>query len=229
MIRQMRKWEPLLLFLVIFFPGYVAQTSAAVDPSLFNSLEFNFFYLISAGPQLLLILYLILQDPRVPPLRYGLEAFRASTILKALGGTGIILLALLPVYLLNALLLSAGILPEFESLNWQFSNYRLLPLVFLTCLCTGYLEEAYFRAYLLTKGEEWGLGRTTLLITVNILFASGHLYQGILGFLVTFLIGLILSQFFFKKRNLHFIAWSHGYYNFLVLMLTAVTARAGTF
>ena len=223
MIRQLRKWEPLLLFLAVFFPGYISQAAERVSPSLFNSPGFNLLYLSLAGSQLVLIIYLILLDPKIPHPSYGLRPFRRTIPLKALGGVGLIALILLPVYQVNALLISQGLIPQSEIIPWEFSNYPLLPLVFLTCLTTGYLEEGYFRSYLLTKGEQGGIGRPTLVISTNILFALGHLYQGIWGFLVTFLIGLVLSWLFLKKRNLHLIAWSHGYYNFLVLALAALT------
>ena len=174
-----------------------------------------------------MIIYLIFQDSRISHRRYGLCVFRATIPLKALGGVGVILLALLPFYLIIGLLVFTGVIPPWDAADLKFSNYPILPLVFLTCICTGYLEESFFRAYLLTKGEGWGIGRTTLIVLSNTLFALGHLYQGMAGFFLTFLIGLALSWLFLRTRNLHFIAWSHGYYNFLVLLFNSLVASVG--
>ena len=220
MLKLLRRAEPLLLFLLIFFPGYLMQSPQTVDPALFNRFSFNFFYILTAGPQILLILYLMMRTPGIPGKRFGLLRFQPSFPLHALGGAAQILLVLIPLYLAYAVLESYGMIPELPGMEWSFTNKRMIPLVFVTCLVTGYLEESYFRSYLITWGEEKGIRRFGLVAGVNILFAAGHLYQGFLGFLATFFIGILLSLQFLKTRNLHIIAWSHGYYNFTVLMMT---------
>jgi len=219
MLKLFRRGEPLLLFLLVFFPGYFMQSSQNVDPALFNSLSFNLFYILTAVPQLSLILYLMMRSPDIPGKKFGLVRFKPNYPLKALAGTAGILLVLVPLYIIHALLVSHGVIVEWPGMTWSFTNKAMIPAVFITCLTTGYLEESYFRSYLLTWGQKRGIGRAGLILGINALFAAGHLYQGPLGFLATFLIGVLLTLQFLKNRNLHLIAWSHGYYNFTVLMV----------
>lgn len=220
MLKLIRRGEPLLLFLLIFFPGYLMQSPRTVDPALFNSLSFNIFYILTAGPQLILVVYLMMRTPDIPGRKFGLVRFKRIYPLKALAGTARILLVLVPLYIIYAVLVSRGIIPELPGMTWSFTNKAMIPVVLFTCLVTGYLEESYFRSYLITWGEKRGIGKAGLILGINTLFAAGHLYQGLLGFLATFLIGILLTLQFLKNRNLHLISWSHGYYNFIVLMST---------
>jgi hypothetical protein len=222
MLKLIRRGEPLLLFLLLFFPGYLMQSPGAVDPVLFNSFSFNILYILTAGPQLILVLYLMMRTPDISGKKFGLVRFKRIYPLKAMVGTARILLVLIPLYIIYAILVSRGIIPELPGMTWSFTNKTMIPVVFVTCLVTGYLEESFFRSYLITWGEKRGIGKTGLVAGINVLFAAGHVYQGPLGFLATFLIGILLSFQFLRHRNLHLIAWSHGYYNFIVLMGTLI-------
>ena len=218
--RNLRQYEPLLLFSLVFLPGYLSQTLSAVNGDLFNDAFLMVFYLFTAVPQTLLILYLICRDGFLPPEVYGLVAPDGKTLLRTLPALGGIFPVLIPVYLLNLLLYLAGVSVPWETVEWQFRNPALIPLVLLVCLATGYLEESYFRVYLTTRMDFAGVPRSRSLLLVNLLFASGHLYQGLPGFAGTLVIGLYLTRLFYSRRNIHLIAITHGLYNFTVLLLS---------
>ena len=73
---------------------------------------------------------------------------------------------------------------------------------------------------LTTRMDFAGVPRNRSFLLVNLLFASGHLYQGLPGFAGTLVIGLYLTRLFYSRRNIHLIAITHGLYNFTVLMLS---------
>jgi membrane protease YdiL (CAAX protease family) len=89
----------------------------------------------------------------------------------------------------------------------------------ISCLSTGYLEESYFRFYLLSKREEMGLGPHRAVLVSTLLFSFCHVYEGPWGFLNAALSGVVLSVIFLRFRSLHGIAVAHALYNILVYIL----------
>ena len=98
-------------------------------------------------------------------------------------------------------------------------NIRGWIVIFLSCFGTGYLEESYFRYYLLKK-LEFQLPFPALRIAFStILFAVCHFYEGPWGIINAVLAGVLLSILFIRYRSLHSIAWAHGAYNMLVYIM----------
>ncbi len=88
----------------------------------------------------------------------------------------------------------------------------------ISCLVTGYLEESYFRGYLLSKLEELGVsGPRTILVSV-VLFALCHLYEGPWGLVNAAAAGTALSLLFLRRRTVHAAAWAHAAYNAFVYL-----------
>ncbi|MDR2535804.1 MAG: CPBP family intramembrane metalloprotease [Treponema sp.] len=88
-----------------------------------------------------------------------------------------------------------------------------------SCLGTGYLEESYFRLYLLRRLKQAGLTQGKSIFFATLLFSWCHLYEGPWGVLNAVLAGLGLSLVLVKQRTFHGIAWSHGGYNAFVYAL----------
>jgi membrane protease YdiL (CAAX protease family) len=113
-------------------------------------------------------------------------------------------------------------------------------LMILSCFTTGYLEETYFRHYLLSRfweqkiypplpeaPETRGLRARELhqipflsavpgiLISVT-LFSLCHIYEGSWGVVNAALAGLLLSPIYFHYGALHGLAWAHGLYNVFI-------------
>jgi membrane protease YdiL (CAAX protease family) len=80
-------------------------------------------------------------------------------------------------------------------------------------LSSAYVEESYFRFYLLTRLEETEPGPLKRVFVSVFLFSLCHIYEGIPGILNAVLAGTFLSFLFLKYRSLHGLAWAHGAYN----------------
>jgi membrane protease YdiL (CAAX protease family) len=90
------------------------------------------------------------------------------------------------------------------------------------CMGSGYLEESYFRLYLLSRFAAGGLGPWKSLFLSTLLFALCHVYEGPWGVLNAAAAGTVLSLIFRKRRALHGAAWAHGLYNTAVYVTAAL-------
>ncbi|MBN2050498.1 MAG: CPBP family intramembrane metalloprotease [Spirochaetales bacterium] len=214
-----RFWlEPLLLFSILYLPGYLTQTPD-YNRDLFDSVSFNLLYGIITLPQILFVIYLIYRREPGAFKEYGILPFRFRDTLSSTGILLCIYALMVPFFLILQLFLSPGEQALLQP-GWQISRPALLPLILATCLLTGYSEELFFRAYLLTTLEKAGLPHSLSIFTSVLLFGLGHIYQGFLSFIGTSFIGIILTFFFIKQKNLHTIGIAHGLYNFSVLLLS---------
>jgi membrane protease YdiL (CAAX protease family) len=94
-------------------------------------------------------------------------------------------------------------------------------ILVISCFGTGYLEESYFRFYLLGMLERTGLGVKRRVFISVMLFSFCHIYEGPGGAINALLAGLLLGVVFIRERSLHGIAWAHGAYNLLAYLLGA--------
>jgi membrane protease YdiL (CAAX protease family) len=77
-----------------------------------------------------------------------------------------------------------------------------LPALMLMMTFVAIWEEVVFRGFLLTRLRAL-VGRWWLAIFIGaILFSFGHIYQGLLGMFVTFILGLILGALFVWRKSL---------------------------
>lgn len=213
------KKEPIILFMVFFLPGFLSQ-SQVIDGTVFNSVWFNMIYLITVLPQILLVLYLIEKKPDEKIHLYGLGKIKHKDLLFSLLYFFGIMIIVLGTGLISFLLSSLGNVPDTEIPLWKFDNINIFPLIFITCMATGYSEELFFRSYLISEFHSPD-NKKFVIMGTSLIFALGHVYQGLTGFLGTFAIGIFLASIFIKKRNIHTIAIAHGLYNFTVLMISA--------
>lgn len=216
--------EPFLLFSVLFLPGFISQGVQEIAPDMFESLFFNIFYIITAVPQLLLILYIISIKPERSLADFDIGKISKIDVPRSLLALIGIYLCIIPIGLITMLLE-----PEIDNQlvygsGWSFSDYRLLPIVFISCMATGYLEEIFFRAYLFKSLQKTGAGLIPSAIAVNVLFGSGHIYEGYYAFAATAAIGFFLTWLFVKTKSIHTISIGHGLYNFSVLLIAMTGA-----
>ncbi len=216
------KKEPIILFMIFFLPGFISQTKV-MDGSVFNSPWFNLMYLITVIPQIMLVLYLIGKKKPSQKYLYGLDKINTkdirNSLIYLLGIFVLVMLTGMLSYLVTSLISGSMYSISDKLPLWKFDNRILTPLIFLTCMATGYSEELFFRSYLLTEFNV--PGKEKYIITgISLIFGLGHIYQGLGGFFGTFAIGIFLSVIFVKNRRLHSIAIAHGLYNFTVLMLS---------
>ena len=212
--------EIFLTFAVFFLPGMIAGTRP--EGKEFNDPAFLVRSLLFSLPQIGLLIYLLrnfgnrnLRDYCITPsslrlLRRGFLAFLG--ILPILLG-----FLLLAHYLPQDIIASS--LPNFR---WRFTNYSLFPLVSIVCIVAAYREELYFRAYLITEFQKLGGSFLSSSTVAVLLFALGHLYQGMGGFIVALVLGVYLTIVFRLTRSVHTSALAHGLYNILVLLASGL-------
>lgn len=222
-------WEALLLFLVFFFPGYLYQ-SAQFDFQVMFAPAFHISNLVFTLPQILLLLYILRLRTGRSLEKYGVHPFKFSllpaALLSFLGVLAITTMLSLTAQLLGS---TAGVeltnpaLPNVSGSRIDYSILLDLPYIpvciLVTSLLTGYFEELYFRVYLLTEFADSPVGAAGIVGISSLLFAIGHLYQGIIGFFGTFLLGTFLAYRYLRRRSWHEISIAHGLYNFFMIML----------
>jgi len=211
--------EALLVFAALYLPGYFGaqpESPGAYMPQ----------YLLVSVPQILLLVYILWLDPDVSLSEFG---FRRPRRREWLGGAALfaVLCALLmAIRFLSPLLGEDARDAASRGYRWRLPDPALLPLAVLFSVAAGYKEEVFYRAYLLTRFRSPILPVWTVAVAGSLLFAWGHVYQGITAVVFAFLQGLLFCAGFLKIRNVHVLAAAHGLYNFLALLLTLLASPA---
>ena len=206
---------PIILFCAFFLPGYIYQ--GAGNPALETAdVDILVQSLIIGVPQIALLFYIILTRRYTDPAEAGIVGVRPTDGLRLIAVlVGITVLAI-PVALISRAIDATSYLGSFDISISPLSGILLA----LLCLVTGYREELFFRSYLLTELEPFG--RAAAVTVSTLLFALGHLYQGVPACIGTGLLGVFLSAVFLRTRNIHVIALAHGLYNIGTLFLVQI-------
>ena len=205
-----RLTESLLLFGALFLPGYLAQ-GAGFDPSLLYQVSYNLSYLVSTLPQIMLLVYLAAR--RGEPERYGLTGLRPADVPLVLIATVLLLAVAVPIGLVSSNALGPGAAGEPAS-----PDLLTTLLVAVTAVATGYREECFYRSMLYEALRSQGASASIAVSLASLLFAAGHVYQGVWAFVGSALMAVILHGVFLRRRNIHIVGLAHGLYNFLILM-----------
>ncbi|GHT91449.1 hypothetical protein FACS1894140_2120 [Spirochaetia bacterium] len=193
--------EPLILYVILFLPGAM-KTEPPPELVAFSTAAELRRILIFNVPSLALIWYLLLR--KVPRFRLK-DLYSALFALPALLLTGFSI----------ALVSSRFELPAGLNIEAPPNITGWIVMIF-SCLSTGYLEESYFRYYLLGKLEAFGLSPLIAILAGALLFSFCHIYEGPWGVLNAFLAGIMLSLIFVRFRSIHGLALTHGLYNIFV-------------
>jgi membrane protease YdiL (CAAX protease family) len=221
--------ELALVFAGFYLPGLLWPDASSREASSDLGLYMARF-LVIATPQVLLLGYLIrVRGSQTPGVsvwaEFGISRPRAADLAWALA------LLVGAFLLLAAAALILGLLPDevrrrlAGGYRWHLQDARLLPLAAAFSLLTGYREELFFRAYLLTRLRQSGLPAAAAVAASGLLFASGHAYQGLAGLAVALALGLYFAVAFTRLGNLHRVAWAHALYNLTVLAATLLGDR----
>jgi membrane protease YdiL (CAAX protease family) len=193
--------EPLILFGVLFLPGIGFVSPGLLAFSVNRELSRILVYNI---PSFALIWYILgltrgirLSKPGIRDLKTALIAFPGLLAIGFCSSLGSLLF--------KDLFLPLSIESPRTFLQWV--------VMVLSVLTTGYVEESYFRFYLLTRLEETVPGPGKRVFVSVFLFSLCHIYEGIPGVLNAVLAGAFLSFLFLKCRSFHGLAWAHGAYN----------------
>jgi membrane protease YdiL (CAAX protease family) len=208
--------EAIILYIVLFMSGSIAQftgTAAGADSfSAAKEIVKILFYFI---PSLALIWYLLIKAWKlefwiVRPGKKDLTAF----------------LITFPVLLFTGFVISfiSSTISESSGQTSLYSpgNFFEWAVLCFSCIFSAYLEESYFRFYLLSRKEELNLSSTSALFLSVSLFSICHIYEGPWGFLNAVLSGTFLAFIFLRYNSLHGIAIAHALYNISVYIINAL-------
>jgi len=210
--------EAFILYIVIFFSQSLLREAAipgSVEIASFSIPILLFTLIIYSLPSLVLIWFLLYRRkiPEYRPAKPGKNDLLSGIIT------------------LPALLLTGFTISMISAITGTVSSEPIItspssPAGWITlsvyCLFSAYLEESYFRFYLLSKKDEFRLSAPFALILSALLFGICHIYEGFFGFLNALLCGLLLGSIFLKYRTLHGIAIAHAAYNITAFVLYAV-------
>jgi membrane protease YdiL (CAAX protease family) len=207
--------ETLILYILLFFRGLAALFTGAEIKATDFSVTADIVNIITYSvPSLILIWYLVIKTKKTDIwiVKPGKKDFISFFItLPCLLFTGLIV-SFIGSYIdgtSSQAFQSPSTTPE-----WVFLS--------VTCLLTAYLEESYFRYYLLSKRDELNLNAVSALTFSVILFSICHIYEGPWGFLNSIISGTILGFIFLRYSSLHGIAFAHAAYNILIYVINAL-------
>ena len=203
--------EPFIIYWVLFFRIPVGNASG-------EALEFAWTaetgrILMYTLPSLALVWYLLLRGKSLRELGIKLpqkkDFFIASLAFSALTLIGV------TISLVSAQFGEAAALRQFL----RPQTVAAWAVLAVSCISNAYLEESFFRFYLLSMKEEMGLGPHRAVLFSTLLFSICHIYEGPWGFLNAALSGVVLAYIFLHFRSLHGIAIAHALYNILAYVL----------
>ncbi|MCL2443171.1 MAG: CPBP family intramembrane metalloprotease [Treponema sp.] len=205
--------EAISLYILLFLSGSITQISGtAADFSAAAGIIKILLYIV---PSLALILYLALktQKPENGILKPGKKDLLSGLItFPCLVITGFIM-AFLPSFFNKTAIQITLVVPS-SVMGWV--------ILCLVSVLSAYLEESYFRFYILSKRKEFNLSKTSALTLSVLLFSICHIYMGPWGFFNAVISGTFLGFMFLRYNSLHGIAIAHGLYNIAVYVIYAL-------
>jgi uncharacterized protein len=116
----------------------------------------------------------------------------------------------------------ARLLPDFGALIPTTLRERLIFV--LVALSAGLCEEVVFRAWLLDVLHQIGLAGLTLVIVAAVVFGLAHIYQGVLGIVVTGGLGLVFCGLYFASGTLWLPIVIHAIIDLRIAVMPSLTA-----
>jgi membrane protease YdiL (CAAX protease family) len=205
--------EALILYVVLFFSGSAGSAPAAGADSFSISWGLTSIFIYSI-PSLALIWYLMLRVKKakdwdiLPGKKDLIPGLLTFSCLLIIGFTT----AFVSSYIGGTAAQVSFHLPS-SALGWV--------VLCASCFSSAYLEESYFRFYLLARRDELHLSAPSALAVSVALFSICHIYEGPWGFLNSVLSGALLAFVFLRYRSLHGIAVAHSLYNISVYVINS--------
>ncbi|PRR00278.1 CPBP family intramembrane metalloprotease [Borreliella burgdorferi] len=219
----------LLDLFLVYAIVYLASPFVNVNSEFWNVDENHFYFWISRSFLIIFIIYFFkltssYDDFRVeffiPKFKFIFLWDSVLIFIKT------ILIAMIVIFLIAFLL--EYLLPEsvlvyyFQNnagFNWKISSKKAFFLMAFTSFFTGAFEELFYRAFVITKFTQMGFPVVVTAILSSMFFAYGHLYYGILGFLVTFILGIFFAFTYLRYKNVYYVIFIHSFYNIIVSSL----------
>jgi membrane protease YdiL (CAAX protease family) len=209
--------EAFILYVVLFFSGSAGTgTGGAGGFSISAQLTRILLYCL---PSLALIWYLLIRTKRLKA--WNIRPGRRDFI------SGLIALpCLLIIGFLTAFVSSYIGGESAQVLLKAPSTAAEWVILCIYCISAAYLEESYFRFYILSRKKELKLNSLSALAVSTALFSICHIYEGPWGFLNSILSGTLLAFIFLRYKSLHGIAVAHSLYNISVYAINALAQNS---
>jgi membrane protease YdiL (CAAX protease family) len=206
--------EVLIVYFVLFFPSFLPNpaSSVLITFSITQEISRIFFYNI---PSSALVWYLLLKSKDRYAIKHRIRELVSHRAIKnALTAFVLSLAGLLAMGFCVSVLGSLFTSMPFSETPVIESPQEAWLVLAVSCLSTGFLEESFFRYYILRRLKKSDIVWAPLFSSV--LFAFCHLYEGFWGVLNAFLAGFLLCFMLRRRHSLAGIICAHGVYNLLV-------------
>jgi len=208
--------EAIILYVVLFFSGSVASTTAITVETAGFSIAAELVKIFIYGiPSLTLIWYLLLKAK-------SLRNWEIVPGKKDLLCCIITLSGLLTAGLSISFVSSYMSGPSAQVLLYSPSTPAGWIVLGFSLIIAAYTEESFFRFYILSRKDEFKMSATQALIFSVSLFSICHIYEGPWGFLNAALSGTFLCFIFLRYKSIHGISVAHGFYNIAIYIINAV-------
>ncbi len=163
------------------------------------------------------IVVLAMRSEDAAPRSVGLSGFSSWSPLIGVGfliASNIVLLTIQTLILSQSPTSISDVTPLLPSTLTERLVWTLL------CAVVSVSEEVTFRGYLITRLTVLFRGRLFIAVILSTLaFASGHLYQGIGGFVLIFVYGLMFAGLYLRTQSLYPGIVAHFLQDFAAMFL----------
>jgi membrane protease YdiL (CAAX protease family) len=209
--------EALILYVVLFFSGSTGWfTSASANG--FSALRELSGTLLYCLPAIALIWYLLLKAK--PASEWKIKPGIKDLVSGAIALPCLLLTGIVTGFVSSSVGAGAG-----EVLLHSPTTVIGWIILCVSRISAAYLEESYFRFYLLARRDELKLSAAHALAVSVSLFSICHIYEGPWGFLNAVISGTILAFIFLRYSSLHGIAIAHGLYNIGVYVINSLLSQ----
>jgi membrane protease YdiL (CAAX protease family) len=198
-------------FLDIQTRGGFRHATTTLNPSLnpreWVDLSYQLLDVLNGLVPAFLALLLLSRIPALPGFGIGVDRLRLRR--ESLQGVGFAALIGIPGLLLIYLARKAGVNAQLEASGIADVWYRY-PVLVLSAIQNGILEEIVMIGYLLTRFRELNWSPVRAVLVSALIRGSYHTYQGIGGFLGNFVMGLIFGWWFTRTRRVLPLVIAHS-------------------
>jgi len=210
--------EAVILYFVLFLSGSASFFSngsmPAAQTGFSTSAALSGIFMRSI-PSLALIWFLLLKKKKLKD--WGIRPGLKDLISGIITLPGLLIIGFMVTYAsskigetsLKITLYSPSTVPEWIILS-------------LSCLFAAYLEESFFRFYLLSRRNELKISAVCAFALSVALFSICHIYEGPWGFLNAVLSSALLCFMFLRYKSIHGISVAHAMYNIAVYVINSM-------
>jgi len=209
--------EALILYVVLFFSASTGWFPGA-DAEAFSAAKELSLVLLYSLPSIALIWYLLLKTK--PAAEWKIKPCFNDLISGLISMPCLLLTGLAAAFVSSHVGAASGevfLHSPSTAIGWIILS--------ISRISAAYLEESYFRFYLLGRRDELRLSAAQALLLSVALFSICHIYEGPWGFLNAVISGALLSFIFLRYNALHGIAIAHGLYNISVYAINSILTQ----